>query len=143
MVGVATVGRFTDKLNVVVLETPPPEAVTVIGKLPGRVEELVLRVSVEEQLGLQLPCEKEAVAPEGRPEAESVTDCVLPETNVALIKLVTDEPAITDLSPELPSEKLKPSSIVNQALASELGVDPLLNALAFTRVVAATTKGAV
>jgi hypothetical protein len=60
-----------------------------------------------------------------------------------LIKLVTDEPAITDLFPELASEKLKPSSIVNQALASELGVDPLLNAFAFTSVVAATTKGAV
>jgi hypothetical protein len=92
-------------MNVVVLETPPPDAVTVMVELAPGVEPLVLRVSVEEQLGLQLFGEKEAVAPEGKPEAENVTGCVLPETNVALIALVTDEPAITDWLPELLSEK--------------------------------------
>ena len=76
IVGVATVasvGRLTVKLNAVVLVTPPPVAVTVMLALPVAVELLVLMVSVEEQLGLQLVEEKEAVAPEGSPEAEKVT----------------------------------------------------------------------
>jgi hypothetical protein len=80
----------------------------------------VVIVSVEEQLGLQLFGEKEAVAPEGNPDAENVTGCVVPETNVALIELVTDEPAVTDLSPELESEKLNGWLTVNEALASPL-----------------------
>ena len=71
--GVATVGKLTVKLNVVVLVTPPPVAVTVMLELPAGVELLVLMVSVEEQAGLQLVEEKEAVAPVGKPEAEKVT----------------------------------------------------------------------
>ena len=70
---VATVGRLTVKLNVAVLVIPPPDVVTVILELPAAVELLVLIVSVEEQLGLQLVEEKEAVAPVGKPEAEKVT----------------------------------------------------------------------
>jgi hypothetical protein len=76
IVGVATVvtvGRLTVKLNVVVLVTPPPVAVTVMLELPAGVELFVLMVSVEEQAGVQLAEEKEAVAPVGKPEAESVT----------------------------------------------------------------------
>ena len=115
-----------------VLETPPPDAVTVMVEVPPGVEPLVAIVSVEEQLGLQLFGEKEAVAPEGSPEAENETGCVLPETNVALIVLVTDEPAITDLSPELESEKSNGWLTVNEALASPLGLYPLINALALT-----------
>ena len=77
IVGVATVGtvgRLTVKLNVVVLVPPPPDAVTVTLELPAAVELLVLIVNVEEQLGLQLGEENEAVAPVGKPEAENVTD---------------------------------------------------------------------
>jgi hypothetical protein len=76
IVGVATVltvGRLTVKLNVVVLVTPPPDAVTVTLELPAAVELLVLMVIVEEQLGLQLVEEKDAAAPAGKPEAEKVT----------------------------------------------------------------------
>ena len=76
IVGVATVGtmgRLTAKLNVVVLVTPPPDAETVIVELPAAVVLLVLMVSVEEQAGLQLVEEKEALAPVGKPEAERVT----------------------------------------------------------------------
>ena len=73
MLGVATVGKFTVKLNVVVLVTPPPVASTVMLELPAGVELLVLMVSVEEQAGLQLVEEKEAVAPVGKPEAEKLT----------------------------------------------------------------------
>jgi len=72
--GVATVGKLTVKLNVVVLVTPPPVAATVMLELPAGVEVFVLMVSVEEQLGLQLVEENEAVAPVGKPEAENVTD---------------------------------------------------------------------
>ena len=73
MTGMATVGRPTVKLNVVVLVTPPPVAVTVTLELPAGVELFVLMVSVEEQGGLQLVEEKEALAPVGKPEAERVT----------------------------------------------------------------------
>ena len=59
---------------------------------------------------------------------------MLPDANVALIELVTEDPAMTDLSPELAREKPKGWVTVNEALASVLAVDPLLNALAFTVV---------
>ena len=51
---------------------------------------------------------------------------------MVLIELVTEDPATTDLSPELAREKLKGWVTVNEALASALALDPLLNALAFT-----------
>ena len=74
IVGVATVGRFTVKLNVVVRVTPPPTADTVIVEVPASVvPAVVLMVKVDEQVGVQLPEENEAVAPAGKPEAENVT----------------------------------------------------------------------
>ena len=57
---------------------------------------------------------------------------MLPETKVAAIELVVEEPATTDISPELAREKLKGWVTVNEALASALAVYPLLNVLAFT-----------
>jgi hypothetical protein len=122
MVGVATVGKLTVKLNVVVLVTPPPVAVTVMLELPAGVEPLVLMVRVEEQVGLQLAEEKEAVAPVGKPAAENVTAWALPDVKVVLIELVTDDPSMTDIPPELDTEKLKGWVTVNEALASELAV---------------------
>ena len=59
---------------------------------------------------------------------------MLPDIRVALIVLVTEEPAVTDLSPELVSEKSKGWMTVKFALAKALGLDPLLNAIAFTVV---------
>ena len=73
MATAVTVGRLVVKLKVVVLVTPPPDAVTVTLELPAAVELLALIVSVEEQLGLQLAEENDAVAPVGKPEAEKVT----------------------------------------------------------------------
>ena len=73
IVGVAAVGKFTVRLNDVVLVTPPPVADTVMVEVPPGVEPLVPIVSVEEQVGLQLAEENDAVAPEGNPEAENVT----------------------------------------------------------------------
>jgi len=87
IVGVATVGRVTVRLNVVVRVTPPPTADTVMVEVPaGVVPAVVLIVNVEEQVGLQLVDEKEAVAPAGNPDTENVTACALPDMRVALTK---------------------------------------------------------
>lgn len=67
----------------------------------------------------------------------------MPEVKVALIGLVTEEPAVTNLFPELLSKKSNEASLVNQALTCELGVMPLLNACVFTSEVAVRAKGAV
>jgi hypothetical protein len=76
IVGVATVGSETVRLNVVVRLMPlAVGADTVIRNVPaGVVPAVVLMVKVEEQVGAQLGEENEAVAPAGRPEAEKVTD---------------------------------------------------------------------
>jgi len=47
---------------------------------------------------------------------------------------VIEDPPVTDLFPELESEKSKGCVTVNDALASELGAYPLLKALAFMTV---------
>ena len=49
-----------------------------------------------------------------------------------LIEFVTEDPAMTDRSPEFETEKLKGWVTVNEALASALALDPVLNAFAFT-----------
>ena len=46
--------------------------------------------------------------------------------------MVTEEPATTDIFPALDTEKLNGWVTVNEALASALALDPILNALAFT-----------
>ena len=51
---------------------------------------------------------------------------------MVLIEFVTEDPAKTDIFPALDTEKLKGWLTVNEALASALALDPLLNALAFT-----------
>jgi hypothetical protein len=95
IVGVAavvTVGELTVRLNVVVFVTPPPAAVRVMVELPAGVEPLVLIVSVEEQVGLQLAAENEAVAPDGRPEVKKEIASGTPELRVAVRVFVTDCP---------------------------------------------------
>jgi hypothetical protein len=54
----------------VVFVTPPPVAVTVIGKVPLEVPAVELTVNTEEQLRLQVVSEKAPVVPEGRPAKE-------------------------------------------------------------------------
>lgn len=105
--GGGELGADTVKLKVVVLVTPPPVPVAVMVEFPAGVVAPALMVKVEEQAGLQLTPLNEAVAPVGSPDAEKLTDCVLPETRVALIVLVTGEPAVTDLLPPLLIEKSK------------------------------------
>jgi hypothetical protein len=123
IVGVATVettAELTLRVKAVVFVTPPPVEVTVTEKSPAGVDPLVAIVRTVEQEGLQDAVEKEAVAPEGRPEAEKVTSCVEPEVKLATIELVTEAPAVTDLSPELEREKSRGDATVNDAPVSEL-----------------------
>jgi len=82
---------------VVVRVTPPPTADTVIVEVPaGVVPAVVFIVNVEEQVGVQLADANNALAPAGNPDAENVTACALPDTNVASILLLAGEPAVTD-----------------------------------------------
>src|SRR5438034_62347 len=55
--------------------------------------------------------EKEAVAPLGRPAAEKETDCEVPETRVAVMVFVTEEPRVTDLSPPFAREKSNEAAV--------------------------------
>ena len=50
------------------------------------------------------------------------------------MELVTEDPAMTDIFPALDTEKLKGWLMENEALASALALDPVLNAFAFTVV---------
>jgi hypothetical protein len=96
----ATVGAATVRVKAVVLVMPPPVALTVMEKLPVGVEPLVVILRTAEHVGAQEAEEKELVAPEGSPETPKVTDCVDPESKLAVIELVTELPAVTDLFPE-------------------------------------------
>jgi len=56
------------------------------------VEGAVAIVRGVEQVGVQEMAEKEALAPLGRPVAEKVTGCEVPETRVAVMVLEPEEP---------------------------------------------------
>ena len=64
-------------------------------------------VSRLEQVGLQVFCEKEALAPEANPDAERETGSGDPETRLAVIVFVAEEPWVADRLIELASEKLE------------------------------------
>jgi hypothetical protein len=68
---------------------------------------------------------------------------VVPDIKFALIELVMDEPAVTDLSPELEREKLNGWLTVNEALASALGLCPVLKAFVVTKALFVSVKGPV
>ena len=101
------VGEFTVKVKLVVLVTPPPVPVAVIVYVPAGVEAEVAMVSRLEQVGLQVVCEKEALAAEGNPDAERETGSGDPETRLAVMVLVAEDPWVADRLIELASEKLK------------------------------------
>jgi hypothetical protein len=92
--------------------------------------------STVEQVGLQVGAEKEAVAPEGNPEAEKETVWLLPEVRFAVMEFEAEEPELTEMLPELVTEKSNGGAvtevIAKEPLASALGLYPLLKALAFT-----------
>ena len=80
------------------------------------VEGAVAIVRVVEQVGVQEVAEKEAVTPLGRPAAEKETDCEVPETRVAVMVFVTEEPRVTDLSPPFAREKSNEAAVTVKAL---------------------------
>ena len=98
---------MTVKVKAEVLEIPPPAAVTVTVAVPIAAEAEAERVNVAEQFGVQEAGEKDAVTPEGSPEAERDTAWAVPETKEAVRLFVTDEPWTTDLLPPLDREKSK------------------------------------
>ena len=98
---------LTVNVNAVVWDRDPAVPVTMIVDDPAGVDTEVVTVTVDEHVGLHDPGENEAVAPPGRPEAAKDTACVVPETSVAVIVLVTDCPCTTVLFPPLESEKSK------------------------------------
>ncbi len=78
-------GAFTVNIKLVVWDRVPAAPVTVIVEVPVGVDAEVVKVIVDEHVGLHDPGEKEADAPLGRPEAEKDTDCEMPDTRVAVI----------------------------------------------------------
>ena len=119
MVGVATVNaRVTLSVKAVVFVTPPPAAVTVIGKLPAGVDPVVLIFSIVEQAGLQEGDENAPVAPAGSPDRLKDTAWLIPETRAAETEFVTDDPATTDLLPELDTEKLNSVPVTGEVPAA-------------------------
>ena len=76
IVGVATVGRTAEvtlRVNAVVRVMPPPVEVTVMGKFPVGVVVLVRSCRTVAQVGLQVPIEKLAEAPEGSVDVVKLT----------------------------------------------------------------------
>jgi hypothetical protein len=106
-VGRFPVEEFTVKVKLVVLVTPPPVPATVIVSVPAGVDAAVAIVSRLEQVGLQVFCEKEALAPEGNPDAERETGSGDPETRLAVMVLIAVDPWVADRLIEFASEKLK------------------------------------
>jgi hypothetical protein len=99
--------ELTVKVKLVLLVTPPPAPVTTIVYVPTGVDAAVAIVRRVEQVGLQFVCEKEGLAPEGNPDTEKETGWGDPETRVAVIVLVADDPWVAVILIELASEKLK------------------------------------
>src|SRR5205814_7999897 len=89
-------GAVTVRVKLVVRVTPPPLPVTVMVAGPVGVLAEVVRVRVEEHVGVQDGLEKEALVPAGSPDAEKVTGCEGPEARVAVTVFVTDEPCATE-----------------------------------------------
>jgi hypothetical protein len=89
----------------VVRDRDPEVPVTVIVEDAAGVDAEVEIVRVDVQVGRQDAGEKEAVAPDGRPEAEKETDEAVPETRVAVTVLDTDWPWTAERLPPLETEK--------------------------------------
>ena len=71
---VVVIGAFTVKVNVEVLVIDPAVAVMVIVEFPVGVDERVLIVRVDEQVGEQAVGENVPVAPVGSPETVNPVD---------------------------------------------------------------------
>jgi len=89
----------------VVSDRSPRVPVTVIVYEPAGVDDEVLMVHVLVKVELPEEGLKEAEAPDGRPDAESVTVWVDPLVKVTVIVLELEPPCVTAMLPELLKEK--------------------------------------
>jgi hypothetical protein len=80
------------RVKVVVRVNPPPVAVTVTGELPMGVEAEAVMVMVVGHVGVQEVGLNVAVVPVGSPETENETAWVVPDTKLAVIVFVTEDP---------------------------------------------------
>src|SRR2546422_782589 len=97
-------GAVTVKLKLVVLVIPPPVPLTVMVEVPVDADDPAVRVRVVGHpvaVGVHAVGENDAVTPEGSPDAVKDTDCAVPESSLAVIALVTEEPWVTVLPPVL------------------------------------------
>ena len=83
---------LTVKVKLVVWDREPATPVTLIVEDPAGVDAELVRVNVDEQVGLHDAGEKDAVAPVGSPEAEKDTACAVPDTRLPVIVFETDCP---------------------------------------------------
>ncbi len=86
----------TIRLNVPVWVLPPPVAVMVMVLVPAAVLSAVERVSVDVRAGAPEDGSKSAVASDGRPEADRLTDSAKPPEPVIETVTSADCPAVTD-----------------------------------------------
>ena len=100
-------GEVTASSNEVVFVRLPSVALAVIVYLPTGVAALAETVRFVEQLGRQLVGKYMVVAPAGNPDTENVILFAVPETNAAVIMLVTDPPCATPFAPSFVREKSK------------------------------------
>lgn len=86
----------TVRLNVLVWVLPPPVAVMVMVLVPSGVVSVVETVSVDVRVGAPEDGSKSAVASDGRPEADKLTDSAKPPEPVMETVTLADCPAVTD-----------------------------------------------
>ena len=60
----------------------------------------VVIVIVDEHVGVQLVALNETVAPDGSPDAEKLTPCVVPEVSVAVAVVDTELPCVAEPAPD-------------------------------------------
>ena len=113
--GIVT-SAFTVNWNEVVCDIIPDVPVTVIVAVPTVADDDAVNVNVVEQAGLHDVGENVAVTPEGNPDTEYDTDCVVPLTRLAVIVFVIEYPCVTALFPEFKREKSKPDCVVADAV---------------------------
>src|SRR2546429_207823 len=90
----STLFRYTTlfRSNVEAWDIEPDAPVTLIVDDPAGVDAEVVRVTVDEHVGLHDPRDTPPNAPVGTPASAKDTDCEVPETMVAVIVLDTDCP---------------------------------------------------
>src|SRR5258706_4591576 len=103
IVGVATgcTGAITVRVKVVACVNPPLLALTVTVEIPAGVAPLVVILRFVEHVGVQETADNDPVAPKGKPETLKEAGWALPDINVALMELLSEEPAVTDRVPKL------------------------------------------